>query len=116
MTRERGSRAESKNCEILLFPTADRRLACENSCPSSRCFLRLTDVLTGKSNAPPGGPHFGSNSPLYGAKRESNARGLLGGGGGGMGEFKIDWYIKRNDVGLPIQTIKEEESLYRPTF
>ena len=25
MTRERGARAESKNCEILLFPTADRR-------------------------------------------------------------------------------------------
>ena len=25
MTRERSSRAESKNCEILLFPTADRR-------------------------------------------------------------------------------------------
>ena len=47
MTRERGSRAESKNCEILLLP--------------------LTDVLTRKSNVPPGGPHFGSNSPLYGA-------------------------------------------------
>ena len=25
MTRERRSRAESKNCEILLLPTADRR-------------------------------------------------------------------------------------------
>ena len=25
MTRERGSRAEEKNCEILLFLTADRR-------------------------------------------------------------------------------------------
>ena len=25
MTCERGSRAVSKNCEILLFPTADRR-------------------------------------------------------------------------------------------
>ena len=47
MTRERGSRAESKNCEILLLP--------------------LTDVLTRKSNVPPGGPHFGSNSSLYGA-------------------------------------------------
>ena len=31
------------------------------------CFRPLTDVLTRKSNAPPGGPHFGSNSPLYGA-------------------------------------------------
>ena len=47
--------------------------------------------LTRKSNAPPGGPHFGSNSPLYGAQRESNARGLPG--GGGMGGFGIDWYI-----------------------
>ena len=31
------------------------------------CFRPLTDVLTRKSNAPPGGPHFGSNSLLYGA-------------------------------------------------
>ena len=71
MTRERGSLAESKNCEILLFPTADRRFG---------------------TNAPPGGPHFRSNSPLYGAERESNARGLPG--GKGMGGFGIDWYIK----------------------
>ena len=49
--------------------------------------------MTRKSNAPPGGPHFGSNSPLYGAQRESNARELPGGGGGGMGGFGIDWYI-----------------------
>ena len=27
----------------------------------SCCFRPLTDVLTRKSNAPPGGPHFGSN-------------------------------------------------------
>ena len=33
----------------------------------SFCFRPLTHVLTRKSNAPPGGPHFGSNSPLYGA-------------------------------------------------
>ena len=37
-----------------------------------------TDVLTRKSNAPPGGPHFGSNSQLYEAKPESNARGWGG--------------------------------------
>ena len=48
MIRERGSPAESKNCETF-------------------CIRPLTDVLTRKSNAPPGGPHFGSNSPLYGA-------------------------------------------------
>ena len=46
------------------------------------CFRPLTDVLTRNSNAPPGGPHFGSNSPLYGAQRESNAWGLSGGEGG----------------------------------
>ena len=28
----------------------------------SFCFRPLTDVLTGNSNAPPGGPHFGSKS------------------------------------------------------
>ena len=56
ITCERGSRAESKNCEVLLFPTADRR-------------------FDKKSNAPPGRPHFGSNSPLYEAQRESNAQG-----------------------------------------
>ena len=54
------------------------------------CLRPLTDVLTRKSNAPQGGPHFGSNSPLYGAQRESNARGLPE---GGMGGFGIDWYI-----------------------
>ena len=67
MTRERGSHTESKNCKILLFPT-------------------LTGVLTRKSNAPLGGPHFGSNSPLYGAWRESNAR------GGGDGLF-WNWLV-----------------------
>ena len=66
----RGSRAESKNCEILLFSNADRRFDMKVKCPT-------------------GGPHFGSNSPLYGAQRESNARGLPGGG------FGIDWFIRR---------------------
>ena len=36
MTRERGSRAESKNCEILLLPTADRRLDTKVKCPTGR--------------------------------------------------------------------------------
>ena len=53
------------------------------------CFRPLTDVLTQKSNAPPGGPHFGSNSPLYGAQHEPNARGLPGGGGGGVGDGRF---------------------------
>ena len=56
MTRERGSPTESKNCEILF--ASDRW----------QTFWH--------------GSHFGSNSPLYGAWRESNARGLPGGGDG----------------------------------
>ena len=36
MTRERGSRAEAKNCEILLFPTADRRFGRKVKCPTGR--------------------------------------------------------------------------------
>ena len=36
MTRERGSRAESKNWEILLFPTADRRFGTKVKCPTGR--------------------------------------------------------------------------------
>ena len=36
MTRERGSRAESKNCEILLLPTADRRFDTKFKCPTGR--------------------------------------------------------------------------------
>jgi len=54
---------------------------------------RLPTFLTGKSNARPGGPHFGSNSPLYGAKLKSNARGMPGVCPGGIGGFGIDWYI-----------------------
>ena len=57
------------------------------------CLRPLTDVLTRKSNAPPGGPHFGSNFPLC---TELNASQMPGDcpGGGGMGGFGIDWYIK----------------------
>ena len=36
MTRERRSRAESKNCEILLLPTADRRFDTKVKCPTGR--------------------------------------------------------------------------------
>ena len=50
------------------------------------CFFflaTLTSVLSRKSNARLVGPHFGSNSPLHGAKLQSSARGMLG--------FGIDW-------------------------
>ena len=36
MTRERGSPAESKNCEILLLPTADRCFDTKVKCPTGR--------------------------------------------------------------------------------
>lgn len=57
----------------------------------------LTRDLTLKSNAQLGRPHFGSDSPLYGAKHQSNARGIpwwgrVGGGGvAEMGDYGIDW-------------------------
>ena len=37
--------------------------------------ITKSSVLTRKSNAQLGGPHFGSNSPLNGAKLQSNAGG-----------------------------------------
>ena len=49
----------------------------------------LTDVLTRKSNALQGGPHFGSNSPCT----ELNASQMPGDCPGEMGGFGIDWYI-----------------------
>ena len=36
MTRERGSSSESKNCKILLLPTADRRFDTKVKCPTGR--------------------------------------------------------------------------------
>ena len=46
--------------------------------------VMLSSDLTQKSNAQLGRPYFGSNSPLYGAKLRSNARGMpwVGGVGG----------------------------------
>ena len=58
MTHGHDAHAEcGKNCEIFLLAT-------------------LTTVLTRKSNAQLGGAHFGSNSPMNGAKLQSNARGM----------------------------------------
>ena len=44
MTRERCSRAESKNCEILLLPTADRRFDTKVKCPTGRASFWVTRV------------------------------------------------------------------------
>ena len=46
--------------------------------------VMLTSILTQKSNAQPGGPYFGTTSPLYRAKLQSNAQGE-----GGMGSLAL---------------------------
>ena len=67
MTRERGSPAESKNCELLLLLTADRRQM------PHRAGLILGQI-----------PHC----------EELNASQMPGDcPGGGTGGFGIDWYI-----------------------
>ena len=73
MTCERGSRAESNNCENLVFPTADRRFDTKSQMPH-RVGLILGQI-----------PHC----------TELNASQMPGDcpGGGGMGGFGIDWYI-----------------------
>ena len=58
----------------------------------SFCLRPLTNVLTRKSNARLGGPHFGSKSPLYGAKLQSNARDMPG-ARGEIGGFGTDLYV-----------------------
>ena len=72
MTRERGSRAESKNREILLFPTADRRFDSKVKCPTGRASFWVK---------------FPTVRSLTRVKCPGIAR------GGGMGGFGIDWYI-----------------------
>ena len=81
MTRERRSRAESKNCEILLLPTADGRFDTKVKCPTRRAsFLGQIPRCT-----------------------ELNASQMPGDypGGGGGGGFGIDWYIS---AGSPVQS------------
>ena len=59
---------------------------------SAESFLRVTDdqhFFEG-SNAQWVGLLFASNAPLCGAEQGSNARGLSGGGGGGMIALGID--------------------------
>ena len=76
LTTEKPTWNRQEQCPANAAHLLNQRIA------KSFCFRPLTNVLTRKSNAPPGGPRFGSNSPLYGALRESNARGLPGGGDG----------------------------------
>ena len=74
MTRERGSRAESKNCEIVLFPTADRRFDRKAKCPTWRALIWVR-FPTVRSLTRPG--QMPGDCP----------------GGGEMSGFGTDWYI-----------------------
>ena len=56
----------------------------------SFCFQPLTDVLTGKSNAPPGGPHLGQIShctELNGSEMPGDCPVVGGVEGKGDGQF-----------------------------
>ena len=70
--RERGSRAELKNCEILLLPTAERRFDTKVKFPTGRASFWVK---------------FPTERNLMRVKCPGIA------GGGGMGGFGIDWYI-----------------------
>ena len=76
MTRERGAHAESKNCEILLFPTADRRFETKVKCPTGRASFWVK---------------FPTVQSLTRVKCPGFARGE-----GGMGGLGIDWRIMNN--------------------
>ena len=70
----------------------------------SFCFRPPTDVLTGESNAPPGGPcwvKFPTVWSLSRVKCPGIARGR-----GGMSGFGIDWYI----------TLKQDTEMKQKAF
>ena len=71
MPRERDSPAESKNCEILLPPTADRRFDTKVKCPTGRA-------------------SFWVKFPTVWNLTQVKCPGIAQ---GGMGGFGIDWYI-----------------------
>jgi len=73
MTCERSSRAESKNCEIPLFLTADRRFDTKVKCPTRQTSFWVK---------------FPTAESLTQVKCPGVARGV-----GEMGGFGIDWYI-----------------------
>ena len=77
MTGERGSRAESKNCEILLLPTADRRFDTKVQMPHRAGFILGQIPLCTELNA----CQMPGDCP-----------------GGGMGGFGIDWYIITSEL------------------
>ena len=84
MTRERRSRAESKNCEILLLLTADRRFDTKVKCPTGRASFWVK---------------FPAVRSLTRVKCPGIAR------GGGWAIFGIDWYINIPYTLIPIAQI-----------
>ena len=81
MTLECGSPAESKNCEILLLPTADRRFDTKVKCPTGQASFWVK---------------FPHRTELYASHMPGDCP-----GGGAMGGFGIDWYISVT-LNLPI--------------
>ena len=74
MNCECGSCAVSKNCEILLFPTADRCFDTKVKCPTGRA-------------------SFWVKFPIVRSLTRVKCPGIAR--GGGMGGLGIDWYINR---------------------
>ena len=90
MTLERGSRAESKNCKILLLSTADRRFDTKVKCPTGQASFWVK---------------FPAVRSLTSVKCPGITR------GGGMGGFGIDWYINTSYTDFVVRTVS-----YGPSF
>ena len=82
MTRERGSRAESKNCEILLFPTAERRFGTKVKCPTGRASFLV-------------------KFPTVRSLTRVKCPGIARGGAGEVGGFGINWFIIAVSASVP---------------
>ena len=78
---------QSKNCEILLFPTADRRFDTKIKCPTGRASFWVKSPTV---------------RSLTRVKCPEIAR-----GGGGMGGFRIDWYINHSRLTTKRQRSRE---------
>ena len=83
MTCERGSRAESKNCENLVFPTADRRFDTKVKCPT-------------------GWASFWVKFPTVRSSTRVKCPGIAR---GGMGGFGIDWYITSRKLYVCLEAV-----------
>ena len=75
------------------------------ACNADQCFGMKSNAWLGWG----GGAHFGSNSPLYGTKLQSNSWGMPGGGGEGSfeltGTYNLDTHVKRDKYCLQFAII-----------